>query len=208
MMNSLMVNILKCAFIWHNRFQIAFKYMILIYFQSNKPEGRRDMVTESLSSFLRYHGQWVAKSKPTPSFVWPPPPKEVFGFPRWLSCKEFTCQHWRHGFNPWARKIPWRREWQPTPVFLPGKSYGQRSMVGYNPSGRERVRHDQVITQQEVFRPMSYSILAFITMIYNCLFTCISSLFCKYFGGIPSTRKMPNSEKKGNKCFFNGWIND
>ena len=42
--------------------------------------------------------------------------------------------------------------------------------MGYNPSGRERVRHDQVTTQQEVFRPMSYSILAFIMMIYNCLF--------------------------------------
>ena len=33
------------------------------------------------------------------------------------------------GFLPWVRKIPWRRKWQPTPVFLPGKSYGQRSLV-------------------------------------------------------------------------------
>ena len=37
------------------------------------------------------------------------------------------------GFNPWVRKIPWRRKWQPTPVFLPGKSHGQRSLVGYSP---------------------------------------------------------------------------
>ena len=206
MMNSLMVNILKCTFIWHNRFQRAFKYMISIYFQTNKPEGRRDMVTESLSSFLRYHGQWVAKPKPTPSFMWPlpPPPRKHLSFPG-----EFTCQHQRHGFDPWVRKIPWRRKWQPTPVFLPGKSYGQRSMVGYNPSGRERVRHDQVTTQQEVVRPMSYSILAFIMMIYNCLFTCLSSpLFCKYFGCIPRARKMPDSEKEGNKRFFSGWINE
>jgi len=36
-------------------------------------------------------------------------------------------------FNPWARKIPWRREWQPTPVFLPGESHGQRSLVGCSP---------------------------------------------------------------------------
>jgi len=35
-------------------------------------------------------------------------------------------------FDPWVRKIPWRRAWQPTPVFLPGKSHEQRSLVGYS----------------------------------------------------------------------------
>ena len=35
----------------------------------------------------------------------------------------------RHRFDPWVRKIPWRRKWQPTPVFLPGKSHGQRSLA-------------------------------------------------------------------------------
>ena len=39
----------------------------------------------------------------------------------------------RHGFGPWAGKIPWRRKWQPTPVFLPGKFYKQRSLVGSRP---------------------------------------------------------------------------
>ena len=39
----------------------------------------------------------------------------------------------RHRFNPWVGKIPWRRAWQPTPVFLPGGSQGQRSLVGYSP---------------------------------------------------------------------------
>ena len=38
-------------------------------------------------------------------------------------------------FNPWVKKIPWRRAWQPTPVFLPGESHGQRSLEGYNPEG-------------------------------------------------------------------------
>ena len=42
------------------------------------------------------------------------------------------------GFNPWVRKIPWRRKLQPTPVFLPGKSYGQRSQAGYSPWGRKQ----------------------------------------------------------------------
>ena len=38
----------------------------------------------------------------------------------------------RLGFNPWIGKIPWRRAWQPTPVILPGESYGQRSLAGYS----------------------------------------------------------------------------
>ena len=37
----------------------------------------------------------------------------------------------RHRFDPWVGKIPWRRAWQPTAVFLPGESYGQRSLAGY-----------------------------------------------------------------------------
>ena len=42
-----------------------------------------------------------------------------------------NAEDMRHGFNPWVRKIPWRRGWQPTPVFLPGESHGQKSLVGY-----------------------------------------------------------------------------
>ena len=49
-----------------------------------------------------------------------------------LRGKEVACQSRRHRFNPWVRKIPWRRKWLPTPVFLPGKSHGQRSLVGYS----------------------------------------------------------------------------
>ena len=40
-----------------------------------------------------------------------------------------------HGFDLWVRKIPWRRAWQPTPVFLPGESHGQKSLAGYSPWG-------------------------------------------------------------------------
>ena len=43
----------------------------------------------------------------------------------------------RPGFNSWVGKIPWRRKWQPTPVFLPGKSHGPQSLVGYHPWGRK-----------------------------------------------------------------------
>ena len=54
--------------------------------------------------------------------------------------KESTCQCNRLGFDPWVLKIPRRREWQPTPVFLPGKFHGQRSLVGYSPWGSQRSR--------------------------------------------------------------------
>ena len=53
-----------------------------------------------------------------------------------LSGKESTCQCGRckkHEFNPWIMKIPRRRKWGPTPVLLPGKFHGQRSLVGYSP---------------------------------------------------------------------------
>ena len=52
--------------------------------------------------------------------------------------KEPTRKHRRQKkcrFSPWVGKIPWRRKWQPTPVSLPGKSHGQRSLTGYSPQG-------------------------------------------------------------------------
>ena len=52
------------------------------------------------------------------------------GLSRWLSGKESGCQCRRLGFDPWVRKIPWRRKWQPTAVFLPGEPHGQRSLAG------------------------------------------------------------------------------
>ena len=55
------------------------------------------------------------------------------GFPSDASGKESSCQRTRCKgcrFNPWIGKIPWRRKWQPTPVFLPEKFHGQRTLVG------------------------------------------------------------------------------
>jgi len=52
------------------------------------------------------------------------------GLPWWLSAKEFTCQCRRNEFYPLVRKIPWKRKWQPTPVFLPGKSHRHRGLQG------------------------------------------------------------------------------
>ena len=57
------------------------------------------------------------------------------GPPRRLNGKESACQcrrHRIHGFESWVRKVPWRRKWQPSPVFLPGEFYWQGSLVDYS----------------------------------------------------------------------------
>ena len=66
------------------------------------------------------------------------------GLPWWLSGKESACHCRRHRRRGQSldRKIPWRRKWQPTPVFLPGKSHGQRSQAGYRPCSHKRVRQN------------------------------------------------------------------
>ena len=59
---------------------------------------------------------------------------------RWLSGKESACQRRRHRrcrLDLWVGKIPWKRKWQPTPVFLPGESHRQRCLVGYSPWGHK-----------------------------------------------------------------------
>ena len=58
------------------------------------------------------------------------------GLPREGSGKEPSCKCRRCGFDPLVGKISWRRKWQHTPVFLPGKSYGQ-NLAGYSPCGLE-----------------------------------------------------------------------
>ena len=59
-------------------------------------------------------------------------------------------------FDPWVRKILWRRAWQPTPVLLPGESHGQRSLLGQSPWGRtesdtpEAIQHTRAICEVKV----------------------------------------------------------
>ena len=75
-----------------------------------------------------------------------------WNFPGGSSGKERTCQYKklkRHGFHPWVRKIPWRRAWQPTTVFLPGESHRWRSLMDYSPWGRTRVGHNLATRQQQ-----------------------------------------------------------
>ena len=61
------------------------------------------------------------------------------GLPWWLRRWSVCLQCRRPGFSPWVGKISWRRKWQPTPVFLPGKSHGWRSLAGYSPWGCKKL---------------------------------------------------------------------
>ena len=68
--------------------------------------------------FFKQHG--AGKSRIIPSMY-------RNGFPLWLSGKESACQCRRQGFDPCMGEIPWKKKWQPIPIFLPKKSYGQRT---------------------------------------------------------------------------------
>ena len=82
-----------------------------------------------------------------------------YGLLWWLSDKESTCQCRKLRLDPWVRKIPWKRKWQPTPVFLPGKSYGKRSLVSYSPWGCKRVKHNLMTTTTSSFLFHCYLLL-------------------------------------------------
>ena len=73
--------------------------------------------------------------------------------PWWLRQERIGLPYRRPGFDPWVGKIPWRREWQPTPVFLPGKFQGQRSLADYSPQGRKQ----SDMTEQLTYSPQIFS---------------------------------------------------
>ena len=86
-------------------------------------------------------------------------PKLTLGFedfPGGSSGKESTCRSRRHGrlgFDPRVGKISWRSEWQPTPIFPPGESHGQRSLAGYSPRGH---KDSDTIEQLTLFLSISF----------------------------------------------------
>ena len=89
---------------------------IVYYFIHNKTLQEITAVLLFMESFQF----WDAKCK--------------LGLPCWLRI-HLQCR--RSRFNSWVGKISWRREWQPTPVFLPGESHEQRNLVGYTPWGHK-----------------------------------------------------------------------
>ena len=94
-------------------------------------------------------------------------------FPDAATGKESTYQCRRPkrlGFDPWIWKNPWSRKWQPTPVFLPGESHGQRSMVGYCPWDQKESTewaHTHTHTHTHTF------IYIHIIFIQSCIVICL-----------------------------------
>ena len=91
------------------------------------------------------------------------------GWPVADSAKESTCscrRYKRHGFDPWVGKIPWRREWQSTPIFLPGKFHGQRSLMGCSPWSWKELDMTEWLTLSLFFFPLLF-ILAFFLFSLN-----------------------------------------
>ena len=70
-----------------------------------------------------------------------------WGFPGSLVSKESICSAGDPSSIPGFGKIPWRRKWKPTPVFLPGESHGQRCLVGYSPWGHKESDMTEQLTQ-------------------------------------------------------------
>ena len=96
------------------------------------------------------------------------------GAPWWLNGKESACQCRRHGFSPWVWKIPWRRKWQPTPVFLPGEPHGQRSLVGYRPWGHKESDTTERLHNKTSDRYISY-LMDVLHAIYTYMYHFISN---------------------------------
>ena len=87
-----------------------------------------------LASYLRKHWPGMLALVVTLNYVEFILPR---GLPWWLRQWRICQQYRRHEFDPWVGKIPWRRECQPTLVFLPGESHGQRSLMVYSPQGHK-----------------------------------------------------------------------
>ena len=88
----------------------------------------------------------------------------------WFIGKESASRCRRLGFDPWVRKILWRRKWLPTPVFLPGESHEQRSLEGSSPWACKRVGYDWATEHAWYI----YIYIYMFNVIYNlkCIFRC------------------------------------
>ena len=109
------------------------------------------------------------------------------GFPGGARGKEPACQYWireRHRFNPWVGKMPWRRAWQPTPVFLPGESCGQKSLVGYSLWGHKESERTEITLQECSEHPNAANIRCWIAWRMAHIvwamrrFSAVCALFC------------------------------
>ena len=95
------------------------------------------------------------------------------GLPWWLRRLSVCLQCGRPGFNPWVRKIPWRKKWQPTPVLLPRKSHGRRSLVQATVHGVAKSRtwlSDFTHTLPLLYKAYRFDYVPFV---YFCFFSFV-----------------------------------
>ena len=111
------------ALLQHLPSYLGFSYLGVGYLLPGKSHGRRSLVGRRLWGHTELD-MTEAKQQRQQSRL---------GAYKGLSGKASACQCRRPVFDPWIRKIPWRRKRQPALVFLPGQSHGQRSLAGYSP---------------------------------------------------------------------------
>ena len=119
--------------------------------------------------------------------------KKTVGFPGAVGCS-CTCQCRRHEFNPWAGKIPWRRKWQSTPVFLPGKFHGQRSLEGYSPWSQKESDKTEWLTLSFSIKEMSQ------------LYLIKASILLNGFSRCPVVKNLPANAGGAWGHKFNRWV--
>ena len=108
-------------------------------------------------------------------------PNNWHDFPNGSADRESACNAGdrRCGFHLWVRKILWRSKWQPTPVFLPGKPHGRRSLVGYSTKGYKELD----TTEQNMNEKMNpWHILTTVLLIAHMWFSLMTSLPSVYMG--------------------------
>ena len=115
----------------------------------------------------------------------------------------------RFGFDPWVRTISWRRAWQPTPVFLPGASHGQRSLEGYSPWCCKELEVNEATQQHALLIPLSTPSSQFFLEVGNGRYiVCLPQISTQVLSGflcLPLIQKMApavasitcNSEHQG-----------
>ena len=112
------------------------------------------------------------------------------GLPRWLSGKDSACQWRRHWFDLWLGKIFWRRKWQPTPVFILGKSYRQRSLVGYSPWDRTELDTTEQLSTNTVWLNPVLSFCSRLTLVVSVSSTFSTRDWTRRFLRIFSSLKL------------------
>ena len=106
---------------------------------------------------------------------WGRSPGEGIGYPLQYSWASLVAQlvknlhaMWRPGFDPWVGKIPWRKKWQPTPVFLPGESPRTEEPGGLQSMESQRIRHDWATKHSTQHMGAWQTILLFILLLFSC----------------------------------------